>query len=192
MCYCLLSSYCCKRNRGYSWMWLTRRRWSRRTTRRRRTSRRLTTRSGQQYIGVEEGGNGQHRQGHERKTIVSCQYVLMWRCEGDCGSVMCVWRTTRTRRGRKRRRWSRRRTWSLVNIVTKTKGFFSCPSYHFQYLLLWPLKLVMEYGQWCGRPLESGGKGGRGGADGNDDKAEMVVKIVISLLNSNTVVTVLV
>ena len=82
--------------------------------------------------------------------------------------------------------------WSLVNIVTKTKGFFSCPSYHFQYLLLWPLKLVVEYGRWCGRPLESGGKGGRGGADGNDDKAEMVVKIVISLLNSNTVVTVLV
>ena len=147
---------------------------------------------GQQWIGVEEGGNGQLRQGHQRKTIISCQYVLMWRCEGDCGSVMCVWRTTRTRRGRKRRRWSRRRTWSLVNIVTKTKGFFSCPSYHFQYLLLWPLKLVVEYGRWCGRPLESGGKGGRGGADGNDDKAEMVVKIVISLLNSNTVVTVLV
>ena len=36
------------------------------------------------------------------------------------------------------------------------------------------------------------GKGGRGGVDGNDDKAEMVVKIKISLLNSNTVVTVLV
>ena len=50
----------------------------------------------------------------------------------------------------------------------------------------------MEYGRCCGRPLESGGKGGRGGADGNDDKAGMVVKIVISLLNSNTVVTVLV
>ena len=58
--------------------------------------------------------------------------------------------------------------------------------------MLWPLKLVVEYGRCCGRPLESGGKGGRGGADGNDDKAGMVVKIVISLLNSNTVVTVLV
>ena len=52
--------------------------------------------------GGQEGG--QLRQGHQRKTIISCQYVLMWRCEGDCGSVMCVWRTTRTRRGRKRRR----------------------------------------------------------------------------------------
>ena len=50
----------------------------------------------------------------------------------------------------------------------------------------------MEYDGRCDGPLESGGKGGRGGADGNDDKAEMVVKIVISLLNSNTVVTVLV
>ena len=41
-------------------------------------------------MGVEEGGNGQLRQGHQRKSIISCQYVLMWRCEGDCGSVMCV------------------------------------------------------------------------------------------------------
>ena len=37
--------------------------------------------------------------------------------------------------------------WSLVNIVTKTKGFFSCPSYHSQNSLLWPLKLVVEYGR---------------------------------------------
>ena len=35
----------------------------------------------------------------------------------------------------------------VVCFVAKTKGFFCCPSYHFQYLLLWPLKLVVEYGR---------------------------------------------
>ena len=35
--------------------------------------------------------------------------------------------------------------WST--LLQRQRGFFSCPSYHFQYLLLWPLKLVVEYGR---------------------------------------------
>ena len=35
--------------------------------------------------------------------------------------------------------------WST--LLQRQRGFFSCPSYHFQYLLLWSLKLVVEYGR---------------------------------------------
>ena len=74
----------------------------------------------------------------------------------------------------------------------KDKGLFLLSILSFSIFIVVALEAGCGVWSMMWQTTRIRGKGGRGGVDGNDDKAEMVVKIMISLLNSNTVVTVLV